>query len=273
MEKLENLEYVELYLDSKDAVESNLNVSSTDWPFFSLTRPLYNVEYVKLLEAEIPFSYYVINSTNQTFTLTEPLVGSVTVLLHPGNYTAATMASHLATQLTTASTSLGNRSYTVTFSTLTHKFTITTNFDEFILTFGTATNNGETNPRYVLGMNSGNNQSILGTLQSAFTTQITGPNYLYLCSDFLSKNIETTVPQGYIGGGIKGPQIAKIPINCNPGEVVFYTDPAPQKWFSAQNLYQIQSLDLYCRLGNYEEKIRFNGQNFSIKLGALIRKK
>lgn len=265
--------YNEVYLDSRDSVTNNLQFANTDWPLFYFTRPLQNVMGLKVLEAEIPFSYHVINSVNNTFVLTEPLVGSRTITIPSGNYTATTLATTLASLLTTASTFLGVRTYTVTFSTTTQKFTITTSFDQFILVFGTSTDPGSTNPRIVMGMNPGSNTSTGGVLVSPSTVQMSGANYLYLCSDALGINVNTTLPSNYIAGGGKGPQIAKIPITEMFNQIVYYKDPAPEKWFPFENLQQIQTFDLYCTLGNSNEKILFNGQSFSLKLGVYTLKK
>lgn len=265
--------YNEVYLDSRDSVPSNLQYVNTDWPLFYFERPLQNVMGIKVLEAEIPASYHVINSLNNTFVLTEPLVGSRTVTIPPGTYTATTMATALASLLTTASTFLGVRTYTVTFSTTTQKFTITTSFDEFSLVFGSSTDPGITNPRIVIGMNPGVNSSTGGVLVSPSTVQLSGPNYLYLCSDTLGINVNSVLPTNYIAGGGKGPQIAKIPITGMFNQIIFYSDPAPEKWFPFENLQQIQTFDLYCTLGNSNQKILFNGQNFSLKLGVYTLKK
>jgi hypothetical protein len=265
-----DVEYNEIYLDSRDSITNNLQYPNTDWPLFYLTRPLYNIVAIKVLEAEIPFSYHVINNQNNTFLLTEPLVGSATITIPSGTYTATTLATTLASLLTTASPA--SRTYTVTFNTATQKFTFTTNFDTFVLTFGTTTDPGVTNPRWILGMNPGANASTGVTLVSPFSVQVSGPNYVYLNSDVFGVSFRTTVPQNYIAGGGKGPQICKIPINGSYNQICFYKDPAPEKWFSIENLQQVQSFDLYCTLGNSNQKIRFNGQNFSVKLGVYTKK-
>lgn len=263
--------YNEIYLDSRDSVTNSLQYVNTDWPLFYLERPLYNVMGIKVLEAEIPFSYHVINSSNNTFTLVEPLVGSATITLPVGTYTATSLATILASLLTAASPA--SRTYTVTFNTTTQRYSITTSFDTFTLTFGVVGNPGITNPRLFLGMNAGANPSSGVLLVSPITVQSSGPNYVFLNSDILGISMETTLPQLYVAGGGKGPQIAKIPMAANYNEICFYKDPAPEKWFDIPNLQQIQKFDLYCTLGNTNEKIRFNGQNFSLKLGVYTKKK
>lgn len=266
------LEYVEVYLDSLDSVQTDPQFPKTDWPTFYLNRPLQNIAFMKVLEAEIPFSYYVINQYNNTFFLTESSSALVTIPV--GNYTSATLATTLGSVLTQASLGLGSRTYTVTYSSMTQKFTVTASTGTFSLVFGSSTDSGQTNPRLILGFNPGFNTSIGSVLVAPNVVQISGPNYVYLNSTQLGPLTNTFLPQNSVNlqSGQKGPQIARIPITCNPGDMTYYNDPAPEKWFSLENLRQIQNLDLYFTLGNQapEKALRFNGQNFSVKLGLLL---
>jgi hypothetical protein len=266
-------EYVEVYLDSLDSVQTDPAFLKTDWPTFYLNRAVQNVAKMKVLSAEIPFSYYVINATNNTFFLTES--SSALVTLPVGNYTSSTLSSTLGTALTTASLGLGSRTYTVTYNNTTQKLSITST-GAFSLTFGSSNDSGQTNPRFILGFNGGVISSVGNAITAPNAVQITGPNYVYLNSTQLGSITQTFLPLNSINlqSGQKGPQIARIPIQCNPGDVSYYTDPAPEKWFDLENLRQIQNLDLYFTLGNQsvERALRFNGQNFSVKLGLLLYK-
>ena len=63
----EKYRYIEFEFDSLDAQTSiNATVASTDWPLFRLPRPLSNIAAMKILEVQIPFSYYVIDTKNNT---------------------------------------------------------------------------------------------------------------------------------------------------------------------------------------------------------------
>lgn len=272
MDTLGQYEYVELYLDSLDGVQTETSFLKTDWPTFYLTRPLNNIAGMKILQAEVPFSYYIINSKNNTFLLSEP-AGTATVTLPVGNYNSSTMSSALSTALTTASTGLNGRTYTVTYSSQLEKFSITSSSGNFSLTFNTS---NQDNPRTVLGFDAGISTSSGSVLLAPNTSQLTGPNYVYLNSTQLGPITNTYLPQNSenLQQGQKGPQIARIPIRCNPGDVCYYKDPSPDHWFNFENLRQIQSFDMYFTLGNQapERALRFNGQNFSIKVGILLFK-
>lgn len=254
-----DLEYVEIYLDSSDAVGVTPLYATTDWPLFRFDTPVKRIAKMKVLEAEIPFSFYVINTENNTFTLTE--VTSDTVTIPVGNYTSVTLPTALTAALT--STSLGTRTYTVTYSATTQKFTITANSGTFSLALNAQL-------QLILGM-SATPSSSGSVLVSPNAVQITGPNYMYLNSDQLGSLFQTYLPTTATNfSPSKGPQIACIPIDVNPGEIVYYTDPAPEKWFDTQNLMQLQIMDLYWTMGNTNQKVRLNGQSFSIKLGLLL---
>jgi hypothetical protein len=269
---LSKYDYVELYLDSLDSIPTNSGYLNTDWPTFYLTRPLYNIAAIKVLQAEIPFSYYVINALNNRFSLTEP-AGTATVTLPVGNYNSTTLSAALATVLTSTSSGLNGRTYTVTYNNSLEKFTITSSTGDFVLTF---TDSNQTNPRNVIGFLPGTNTSSGSVLAAPYTSQISGPNYVYVNSTQIGSITNTLLPQNSVNlqSGQKGPQIARVPIRCNPGDVSFYKDPCPDHWFDLENLRQIQSLDLYLTLGNQapEQALRLNGQNFSVKLGVLLYK-
>ncbi len=182
----DSLQYTEFEFDSL-AAQYSMNAggySAYDWPVFLMGKPLTNVAALKVLEVQIPFSYYVFNSKNNTFTLTESDGGGPrTVTIPVGNYTSSSIGSTLATALNSASAN--SHTYSVAYSAVDYKLTITSNAggaNTFTLTFGTATDPGWTNPRLWLGFNGGDNVSTLQTLVAPLVLQITGPNYAYVNS-------------------------------------------------------------------------------------------
>ena len=274
-------QYVELELDSKDGAASSDNASSLNWPTFFIPKPLQDVVAVKVLSAEIPFSYYVFNSNNNTFTLTETAPGtSSTVTIPEGNYTSSSLATALGTALTTASTT--PVTYTVAFSTLTQKFTISSTAavsKPFTLTFGASNDPGNSNPRFYLGFNGGSissNSLANPSLTAPNIAQISGPNYIYINSEVLGNISNCFLPANAqnLNRGLSGPQMARVPITSNPGGVSYYTDPDPQKYFDLERLYQLTSFDLYCTLGNTstEVPLNFNGVGFSVKIGVILKR-
>lgn len=272
------LEYNELYLDSTDSVAARDGYSNKNWPLFYLDRPLYNVISLKVLDVQIPFSYFVINNFNNSFVLTEKLspFQSVVVTIPVGNYNVTTFATALQTALNQAS--YYEKEYTVTFDQTTQRFKIFGALVQFRVTFG-----NNTDPGYlaeIIGLPVGTTDAtpegdfgVNSQIVCPFSVQLTGPNYLYLCSDAFGNTVQSYVPQKYVFGGGKGPQIAKVPVNVNPNDVIYYNDPDPEKWFEVNNLSQLSSFDLYVLSGGLPYKLDFNGHSFSVKLGVYTLKK
>lgn len=271
----DSLEYTEFEFDSADAQQAyDQTYSTSNWPLFQLGKPLTNVAAIKVLECQIPFSYYVFNSTNNTFTLEESEGGGdATVTILPGNYDSLSILSALANALTTASPN--THTYTVTFNNLTQKLTVQNNaggVEVFSLIF----NSFQFSPAVSLGFNIGFNISDTSqNLIAPHVVQLTGPNYIYLCSRSLGGLIHLYLPgNGEVntsGSGADGPQIAKIPITSQPLGVTFWQDPVPLMWFDTGNTTFGGNLDFYCTLGtsDFQHPIDFNGNSFSFKLGIL----
>lgn len=276
----DTLTYTEFEFDSFDCTTSyNQNYYTTDWPQFYVGKPLTNVAAIKILEVQIPFTYYVFNSTNNTFTLTEAggIPGSATVTVPVGNYSSITILSALGTALSSASTAIGNSyTYTVSFSATTQLLTITkTGAGIFTLTFGAGLSDpGNTNPRLWLGFSGGANVGTATTLVSPSVIQLTGPNYIYINSRAIGSLINVYLPgNGLINptnAGADGVQIARIPITSQPGGVTFWQDPVPLMWFETGNTTFSGSIDLFCTLGTNDlVPIQFNGGSFVVKMGVL----
>lgn len=259
-------DYVELYLDSKDSVQYNVALGGFDRDnaLFRFETPFENIAGFKVLEAEIPFSYFVINQ--QTFTLTETGNPPAQVFFAAGNYTATQLATYLGTQLSAASPTAST--YTVTFSPTTGRFTITSTF------FGGFSLSNMTD-RLTTALGTYNGALSVGnTYICGRVAELTGPNYIYINSLKLGPVVKTrlaqSAPNGFGQG--RGPQIAKIPMTVNFNEVSHYIDPMPTKWFDLENLLTLDSLDLYCTLGRENDYIRFNGPSFSLKIGFYLTK-
>jgi len=279
----DTLRYYEFELDSLDASGSKAaGVAATDWPVFLLggKQPLTNIAAIKILEVQIPFSWYVFaaentqqNANGTQWTLNE--TGGVTnayPLIVQGNYAGG---SALATALQTALNGVSSN-YLVTYNSVTQKMTFTTSkagVTAFTFTFGAPTNSGNTNPRLYMGFPGGITSSSGLTMVSPNVALVSGPSYLYVNSSSLGPLVNLYLPQGAfnLGGGNAGPQIAKVPVTGNSGDIIFWQDPDPQKWFDLENLSLLNQVDFYLTLGNTTTQLplRLNGLSFSLKLAIL----
>lgn len=280
------LGYYEIFLDSLDATTSNdSDYSPLDWPLFQLATPIPNLGAMKILEVQIPFSFYVFNTSNNEFLLTDSAVTNAVVIIPAGNYNSVTLTTALQAALNAASPTI---TYTVAFSGQNSspnlgKFQIASSTGNFTLIFGTSTSDpGTFNPRLFLGFPGGNTvftgatATALPAALAPNAANIAGPNYLYLNSRQMGPQLNALLPRGAVnlGRGTAGPQIAKIPINVQPGGVIYWDDPAPLMWFSMENFALLTQFDLYLTVGNNETPAatELNGLSFSVKMGLLRNK-
>ncbi len=300
----DSLSYNELVLDSTTCLNSFQSTSSSsDWPLFNIDQ-IPDVAAIKVLEVQLPFSFYVITELNNTFYLRENGETNTAwskVIMQTGNYTIDLLKISLQDSLISAS--LNGKSYTVDYSQDVMKLKITSSsssnsfslsmksttlpelvYDSVISTetrrakgFGfnpyrTSTTQEINNPGLWFGFeSSATYTSTTGAnpfLVSPNVFNVSGPDYVYVCSRSLGPFFKLYLPDQQ-GGGSDGPQIAKIPVLVNTGDIIFWQDPDPQKYFACTTL--ANSFDIYCSLGANSEfvPLEFNGLGFSIKLGIL----
>ena len=275
MVDMDKYKYYEVSVDSLYADGAfKSSVSKLDWPQFQLANALQQISFMKLLQAEIPFSYYPFNTKNNTFGFSDTS-GVYTATIPAGQYTITTLSAALSLALNNLTgLSPPGSVYSTSFNNQTQKLEITSAAGDFSFTFGTSDDNGDTNPRLWLGFNAGVNLSFSNVLVAPNVASITGPNYLYVKSTSLGPlfNIYATTTNQASEGGL-GAHIAKIPCNTNPGGVIEYTDPCPQQWFDMENLNVLQKFDIYMTKGGGQSQVplEFNGQPFSLKFGVLVK--
>lgn len=288
----DNFEYLELALDSTEALTSVEPVRVTtgnvpvldpstnkiyDYPLFEIAgrQPLRNIAAIKVLEVQIPFTWYTLTPPNNTFVLRVVGAGitTVTITIPAGNYSTAALCAKLNSLCSSTATG----AYTNVlwqFNEVTGKLEVALDlvpapgFNWFRLDFSSSEILGK-----MMGIE-GIQTYYPNTDQQYFSfyqvAQLSGPNYLYLNSNALGPNVNMYQPRTSPTGGNSGPQIAKIPINVSPGGIIYWQDPDPQKWFSADNLDTLINLDMYISLGKSTTPIALNGAGFSVKLGILL---
>lgn len=275
----QNYDYTEISLDSEDFDRPQISgISELNWPLFNIggMQTLRKVVAMKIISAEIPFSYYVFNTLNNVFTLDESSDGTRLITITPGNYTSSQMVTELNNQFAAG---IVTAVYTVAYSSITNKFTVTSDGGggnaSFTLNFGTTGGTTNTEPHWFLGFNSGVNASTLLVLESPNVILLSGPNYIYVNSQTQGQLTNNLLPTGAenLGGGNRGPQMAKIPVTSGPGSIIFYNDPAPEYWFNVGMIDVMQHIDFYLTLGNFKGVIDLNGLAFQLKLGILQQKK
>jgi hypothetical protein len=282
MDHGDELDYYEIFVDGEQARGGTNGFSSLNWPTFRLGFPLEYVSKLSVLEVNFPQSYYVINSTNHTFSLTISAV-NYTVTIPVGNYISSNFVTTFATVLNALGTGV---TWTVTNATsnlqvpvylavadIQHRLVVSNSGPTpFTFTFGQADDNGATNPRLWMGYNAGVN-SFTGAAAGGVAPvapNFFGFNFVYVNSTKLGNVIDAYVTDGKIFTGNMQPIMARAIVNRNLLGVSQYQDPSPDQMWNIGGLYNLQEFDIYLSTPQ-GTLIDFNGQTFSVKLGILAR--
>lgn len=214
-------EHNELHLDSS-ARDSGTN----DEPAFTISPPLQNVLAIKVVSVQIPFSYYVFNSTNNTFSLNIESTQQL-VTIPPGNYTSSQLAAALQEALNLAYPA---GQFTITFLPTTQQllFRATKPFwFEFLLDDDKPYNTAQA----MLGFDTSTASSItvstgtLYELKAPGVCLVTGPNYLVLTGSPATRIARSMRLNGSTSA--HPTPLAIIPVNANPWDIIEYTDATP----------------------------------------------
>ena len=259
-------EYTELNLDSWDASSSGNTdgvASSASWPLFYYTTRNEDVAAVKILSASIPFTFYTLTSSNNTFTFTEAGTPT-TVTIPPGTYSGSQLAAQLQTLL--AALSAG---FTVAYSGVTLLLTFTHNTAAAWSLFF----NGRLTAYSYMGFLPDTTYSAVGVgsvITSVIVAKATGPDYLYVNSRKLGPFINFNLADGSPTGG-DFPGLCRIPINTSFGGTIVYNDPDPQKYFDLFLGREFDSFDFYLTLGSDQAQVPLDmrGTAWSLKLAIL----
>lgn len=236
------------------------------------------IAYMKILQASIPFSYYTVNTDNNTCTLLDTSI-STNFQLAPGTYTPAALITELTDKLNGSGTTY---TYTVTYNASNLAFAITNGSvlsNPFSITFATAGIRKDTLGS-VLGFPTGSQTSQthqaavapIGNRLQGGVSELAGANFLYINSNSVGNEVNLFLPRGSNGFGNGGPQMAMMPTTDQGvfGDNMHYEDPCHDLWFDMGGIESLTKLDLFVSDGGSQEITRFNGRSFSVKIGMLL---
>jgi hypothetical protein len=241
-------ELVELYLDTKD--RSSDSTSSTDL-IIPLKRTFKDVRKAKLDWVIIPNTVFNINSTNNILSFNENSTNKQATLTS-GAYTASSLATHVQTQLNTASS--GYNTYAVTYSTTTYKFTISAG-NNFSLLFSSALA-----PYRELGFEI-TNTTASTSVTSTNSISLERPTSVFLGIKELQKGV-------YTSSGITSASFI-VPLTSSQGELCFY-EPNHHECeviFTSPIPFTSLHIRLFDSAGT---TVNVNGSNWSFKLSLFI---
>lgn len=295
------IDYSEIYVDTSDTI---INSGTLNHGLFTISNTTNDVIGLNILECEIPYSWYVTNSSSNTLIITEAGGRVLTGVVTPGNYTANYLASVLSaifnaatqsstgvhtgipvflsgvqvgTYTTNASAATASTNYVFGFSVPSQNMYVYQNgaANNFTVNNSTSTLNvslgwGVVDSGSITGFTGGSTPTASAQVFiGGGVVNLGGPNYLYLRSNLgasLYNSIKGTL--GNAPGGGNTNVIAKIPVTVDSGSVLFYVNPNTTYYFSLNGV-TINQLEFYLTLGTNSAELNFNGQSFALKLGLL----
>jgi len=242
-------------------ITSRNRISGTPSNFSVNLQPLITrVKSWYLKSVTCDFSYYVINSTNNTFVFSEFPGVPITVTLANGSPSAAQLCADIASKMTA---SAGAGVYTCVFDNTTQKFTISST-----VVFTIEPNSGNNvQTLFTLGFldpNTGDEvtKPFALTYTGNSVAHVSGSSTIYLYSSFLNLNSignTDTTNQGMK----RSNAMAAIPVTVNFGGVIQYLEPYPVEYNYRYDNFSNIDFQLRDSLGNL---IDLNGGELNIQM-------
>lgn len=184
------------------------------WPKYYMTSKEYNIAGLKILEVSVPHVFDTLTG-NATFSIEE--VGfppKRNFVVAPGTYSGTSLANTIEGLINQQLTG-----YVVSWVPDSFAFVINKPLSAYTLSFDA----NSTLHSYFGFYPGSSNTATLGTLVSTQAANPSGPFYLYLNSQTIGAITNSDTPDGSRYQG-NGQQICMIPINVNPGAMIFYKD-------------------------------------------------
>lgn len=218
----------------------------------TLSTPITRVKNFYIRSVEIPFSYYVVNSVNNTLTINDTGLVNRSVTITAGNYTSTTLITEVLARLGTIG-SMSN--WTMTFNTQTYKYTLGASTDFIVLASSTFAP--------IIGFLTNSARATSATSDSAIN--LSGPNYLYVNSTNLSKMRANNT---YVATSTST-CIHRVVVDVGPSDIII-DRPAAKNRISLNSKDTIDTIDLQLN-DPQNNAVNLNGLNWSIEILLEIR--
>ena len=209
-----------VFINSKDRLSGDENEF-----FYNLRNAILNPNAVALESVQIYNTQYTINDNNNKLYWTSSVPTNITTTLTNGNYTATTLASHIASKLNTDNDGAGT--FAVTCPTSTAKMTITNDTANFGLRFATTAQS----VAYTIGFEDTNKTGAL-TYTAENIVSLNTKYYLIYC-DIGSTNTHSATETSNV--------IAVVPCNVNFSDLISYSPQLAKSFkFKIQELSRMK---------------------------------
>lgn len=290
---------------------SKYRYGTIDKPTVLASDRLQDIVAISVLEAQLPYTFYTINSNNNTLylriaTAVNPAIYIVyQVQLPVGNYTPDTLVTALLalnspTQYlqvgvvaTTFLSITGTNSVfsNVTYSSQTGRLTMqpppyTTTaagpfYPGYAVYIDTTTSYPNAcvaplglAPNTLLPIMSPGNPGTALSVTMPYVIALGGPPYLMIRGSFgLGGNDNMVTCEVSLDRTTAGNILAAIPVNTVPGGTISWKNGAPRGGFFNFPVANLEEAQLWVTMGDDDTPVAFNGHPFQLKLGFLTRHK
>ena len=239
----------QIYLSSDDAnIKFNGNTSDCVWYFKDIIQVGEHLDIIMSInDVQIPMSYYIINSNNNTLNYNDGSDRSVTIT--EGNYDVLQLRDTLNASILKTTSNI-----TVTYDEKTNKLTFTADSGDF--TFKSSSTCFD-----LLGFSSGTHTSSSSVLSSDIVVNLSGISAIFIASNFSTRNLDSR------NAGFTS-IIGKIPVNTASNGILTYTNKTQFKSIITEKTISVIHLTLEDEDRNI---INLNGVGWIITLTAEFR--
>lgn len=239
---MEHVESLQIFLNSKYATETiGGNIANCIYYLPVIEIPDGHHIYLSLQNATIPYSFYSISSSDNTFSWGLDGSAVTTYTIPEGNYNV--------TQIIDVMRSIMGSAYTISFSSITSKITITHTTTNFTIYAGTF--------NHIIGFSKTTNTTSVGlTLTSRDCVNLNQIRALNIEVNFPTYNLNVAQPNN-------GNILATIPVYVAPFSIISYQNPnnfRTNLYVNKLDQIQIKIMDNEARLVN------MNGINYQMCL-------
>jgi hypothetical protein len=240
-------ETVEIYLNSKSARMVGTNTSDCYFDINIIDISEDETAYVSLKNIVVPYSWYNVNSSNNTLIYELSVLLTNTITIPVGNYNVTTLAAELTSQLAPLSP-------TITYNSKSGRF-------HFQFSKSTVFKN-ESTCFELLGLTQQDHYTDTNQISSNISCNMFTIRQLLLCSDnFILNNISASSMQSRN-------IISCIPVSGNPGSIIHYSNNSQHKIHHTNNL---TSLHVQIK-DDMNQLVNLNGIHWSATLAISIMK-
>lgn len=190
-----------LFLDSKNRTSGTIENFS-----IVLNQPINKIVQVEIISAEIPFTFYIVNATNNTLCWSDNLLNTYSANLSIGNWTVTDFVTMMQSNMNAVMPG-----FTITYNKQTFKLTIA---NPTAFTLDMSNISGTTTCANLIGM----------TGSTAFSTNLTLPNMINLGGPkyLLIKSLALTDPKVTkpFHNVANSSILYKVPIRGMPGDII-----------------------------------------------------